>query len=71
MMALEDVGGHPPGRLAGPGLFCGTRPACPAGHKKLICLTYRAREPICRSYIVSRLRLREAPPTGGTNSREQ
>ena len=49
--------------------FCGPRPACPAGHKKLIYLTYRARGAMCPLYIVSRLR--EVPLFCGTISREQ
>ena len=68
--ARRGVGGHPRDRPA-PGMFCGMQSTCPVGHKKLICLTYRAPGPIYRLYIVSRLRLREAPPTGGTKSREQ
>ncbi len=47
----------------------GTRPACPTGLEKLICLTFRARAPIWRLYIVSRMR--EAPPTCGAKSRAQ
>ncbi len=51
-----------PARSAAPGR------AVAAG-KKLICLTYWARRPICRLYIVSRLR--EALPSGGAISRAQ